>query len=664
VRHRRTGVVERVSVGSGGAEANGHSYYPSISAEGRYVAFSSDASNLVPGDTNNRSDIFVYDRETGSVTSYASNLVAGDTNGEADVFLYDRQAGTLERVSVGWDGAEANRRSGGASLSSDGRYVAFMSYAANLVPDDGNEAWDVFVRDRQGGTIERVSVASAGTEGNGDSYWPAISADGQYIAFHSCASNLVADDTNGATDVFVYDRQTGIVALVSLAADGTQGDGNSYRPAISGDGRYVAFGSEASKLVPADTNGQADVFVHDRQTGLIERVSVSEEGTEGNGWSRQASISGEGRYAAFASEASNLVEGDTNDSRDVFVCDLWGGDMPPYIALGEPAEGAKGSVGSGYNVARAKEDPFVLLDSRPVDGALIWVYDIDPSDGLSAPAIAWSRADFRRGVTDILVNPGRIGDGVIRSIVLRGDGTQTADLGIVVEGNAALMRFTDLRRGAAPPLGFLLSDGVVGGVSLRAGIEGADLSGFTAEGGWTLPGDVDGDGATDDLTGFYSNAGLRRLVARGDVNGDIVMGGDLNVLGVIRGDLKADVTSKGHEIGRVFVRGGLSDCAIVARTLRSVAVRGSIDRTSFEIEGLFGRLHSGGDLHDSSINARELNRVWVRGSICGDDGEIRSHSLRDEFFIRDQGWRGWIEEGHDNLFDGVRAWVGGTVGDA
>ena len=140
-----------------------------------------------------------------------------------------------------------------------------------------------------------------------------ISADGRYVAFISDASNLVPGDTNGVTDIFVYDRQTGTIERVSVAADGTQGNGGSCQPSISADGRYVAFSSYASNLVPGDTNGISDVFVYDRQTDTIERVSVAADGTQGNSYSWQpASISADGRYVAFSSFASNLVPGDTN----------------------------------------------------------------------------------------------------------------------------------------------------------------------------------------------------------------------------------------------------------------------------------------------------------------------------------------------------------------
>jgi LPXTG-site transpeptidase (sortase) family protein len=345
------GDTTRVSVASDGTEANGLSTGRTISADGRYVAFSSAASNLVSGDTNGFRDIFVHDRQTGATTrvsvasdgtqgnnsshipsisadglyvafeSDASNLVSGDTNGTRDIFVHDRQTGVTTRVSVASSGTQANGGSYNAAISADGRYVAFESVASNLVSGDTNGARDVFVHDRQTGTTTRVSVASSGTQGNGNSHSPAISADGRYVAFHSFSNNLVSGDTNGAIDIFVRDRQTGATTRVSVASGGTQGNSNSEYSSFSADGRYVAFESNATNLVSGDTNGIRDIFVHDRQTGVTTRVSVASGGTQANNNSNTSSISSDGRYVAFHSYASNLVSGDTNGAIDVFVHD-------------------------------------------------------------------------------------------------------------------------------------------------------------------------------------------------------------------------------------------------------------------------------------------------------------------------------------------------------
>jgi len=351
VRDQQTGQTSRVSIATDGTQGNGGVDRPTISADGRYVVFRSAASNLVSGDTNSRPDIFVRDRQTNQTSrvsvatngtqgndysdepaissdgryvvfeSWASNLVSGDTNGQQDVFIRDRQTGQTSRVSVATNGTQGNGGSYWSTISADGRYVAFVSSASNLVSGDTNGQQDVFIRDQQLGQTSRVSVATNGTQGNDGSYRTTISADGRYVAFASYASNLVNGDTNGYLDVIVRDRQTGQTSRVSVATDGAQGNDLSDRPSISADGRYVVFESWASNLVSGDTNGQQDVFIHDRQTGQTSRVSIATNGTQGNGGSYWSTISGDGRYVAFASSASNLVSGDTNGVYDVFVHD-------------------------------------------------------------------------------------------------------------------------------------------------------------------------------------------------------------------------------------------------------------------------------------------------------------------------------------------------------
>ncbi|WP_152811008.1 TolB family protein, partial [Ostreibacterium oceani] len=348
VHDTQTGVTTRVSVDSSGTEGDSHSNTPSISADGRYVAFQSNATNLVAGDTNGTTDVFVHDTQTGDTTrvnvdslgtegdrdsfsssisadgryvafqSFATNLVAGDTNGNADIFVHDTQTGVTTRVSVDSVGTEADSYSQTPSISADGRYVAFTSTATNLVAGDTNGNTDIFVHDTQTGVTTRVNVDSVGTEGDNGSYNPSISADGRYVAFYSSATNLVAGDTNGVADIFVHDTQTGNTTRVSVDSVGTEGDGLSQSPSISADGRYVAFTSNATNLVAGDTNGTLDIFVHDTQTGVTTRVSVDSNDIEGDSYSTGPSISADGRYVAFESYATNLVAGDTNNAGDVF----------------------------------------------------------------------------------------------------------------------------------------------------------------------------------------------------------------------------------------------------------------------------------------------------------------------------------------------------------
>ncbi len=337
------------------AQGNNHSYEPAISSDGRYVSFISSASNLVPGDTNRAPDVFVRDRRLGTTRrvsvssteaqgnslngsfdpaissdgryvafySDASNLVRGDTNDATDVFVRDRRLGTTRRVSVSGTEAQGHRDSYGPAISSDGRYVAFISGASNLVPGDTNDTGEVFIRDRKLGTTRRVSVSSTEAQGNSGSSGPAISSDGRYVAFGSEASNLVPGDTNRAQDVFVRDRKLGTTRRVNVSSTEAQGNSNqgSAAAAISSDGRYVSFGSHASNLVPGDTNDTRDVFVRDRKLGTTRRVSVSGTEAQGNSPSFDPAISSAGRYVSFGSYSSNLVRGDTNGAIDVFVRD-------------------------------------------------------------------------------------------------------------------------------------------------------------------------------------------------------------------------------------------------------------------------------------------------------------------------------------------------------
>ncbi len=399
------GTTTRVSVASDSTEGNGYSGHPSISADGRFVAFYSGATNLVSGDTNDHWDVFVHDRQTGQTTrvsvasdgtegngfsglpsisddgryvafySHADNLVSSDTNSKTDVFVHDRETGQTTRVSVASDGSQgASTYVWGAldpSISADGRYVAFYSFFNNLVSGDTNdfcdvdhdgyyqeECPDIFVHDRQTSQTTRVSVASDGSEGWGESYWASISADGRYVAFHSGATNLVSNDTNGTWDAFVHDRDIGQTTRISEASDGTEGNNASGHPSISADGRYVTFYSIASNLVSGDTNvycdtdedGQyddncTDIFVHDRQTSQTTRVSVGSAGAEGNnGTGYVSDISGDGRYVTFRSEASNLVTGDTNDAWDVFVHDR---QAAQTIRVSVASDGSQGN-GDSY----------------------------------------------------------------------------------------------------------------------------------------------------------------------------------------------------------------------------------------------------------------------------------------------------------------------------
>ncbi len=224
------------------------------------------------------------------------------------VFVYDRQGGGIERVSVDASGGQANDWSYSGGLSADGRFVAFTSYATNLVPGDTNGWSDVFVKDRQTGSIERVSVdGSGGQATNGYSQGGVLSADGRFVGFSSYAPNLVPGDTNGDSDAFVKDRHTGAIERVSIDSSGNQAADGGYFSQMTPDGRYVVFLSRSPDLVPGAAGIYTEVFVHDRVTGETSQVSVSTGGIEGNGGSYEAEISADGRFVFFSSAASNLI---------------------------------------------------------------------------------------------------------------------------------------------------------------------------------------------------------------------------------------------------------------------------------------------------------------------------------------------------------------------
>jgi Tol biopolymer transport system component len=344
--------TQRISVGTAGAEGDSYSQIASVSADGRYVAFESQATNLIPGDVNGVSDVFVHDRSTGTTIlvsadssghigngdsrsasisadgrfvafqSYASNLIPVDANGDYDVFVRDLQAGTTEWVSISAGGGSPNGRSFAPAISSDGRYVAFHSEASNLILGDTNGVEDVFVRDRVAGTSERVSVDSAGVQANQISFSAEISPDGRFVGFQSFATNLVPGDTNGQRDIFLRDRQAGTTERVNVTTGGGQVGGQCFSFAISADGRYVAFSHDSDDLVPADTNVRVDAFLRDRQADTTERISVTSGEGQADGHSYATSISDDGRYVAMESNAGNLVAGDTNSTWDVFVRDV------------------------------------------------------------------------------------------------------------------------------------------------------------------------------------------------------------------------------------------------------------------------------------------------------------------------------------------------------
>jgi len=252
--------------------------------------------------------------------SIARNLVAGDTNGVEDVFVSDIASGTVTVASVGQSGARSNARSVHASISRNGRYVTFSTEASNLVPGDLNGLNDVYVRDLLGGTTRRASVSIEVTPTLDSSYNGSTSDDGRFVVFDSQADNLIEDDDNNVGDVFVRDMVTETNELVSVPAGGGQGDGWSHAPSMSADGRYIAFVSYSTNLV--NDAGGAGIFLRDRVLGTTTRVDVSPSGAPDNGYAYGARISADGSTVAYYSTGDNVIARDANSNYDIFVRDL------------------------------------------------------------------------------------------------------------------------------------------------------------------------------------------------------------------------------------------------------------------------------------------------------------------------------------------------------
>jgi len=354
VHDRKTRATTVVSLTPDGVPGNDFSGVPKLDGTGRRVVFVSRASDLVQGDTNLEQDVFLHDRKSGVTTrvnldnsgnqanggtsiavpsgngrivafdSGATNLVDGDTNAFSDIFVRDLKTGVTTRVSVNGAGGQTNNDnilSVGANLDTRGRYIPFISLATNLVPADINGRPDAFVHDRKTGAVYRVSVDSAGNEANGSSADVTTAGSGRFVAFTSIATNLVPDDSNGTADVFVHDRKTGATTRVSVDSTGAQGNGGSAVPSLSTDGRFVVFQSNATNLVTGDLNGHSDIFVHDRKTGETRRISQTHLGLETDGPNFFPTISGSGRFITYGSSGANLVHADVNGRDDVFVHD-------------------------------------------------------------------------------------------------------------------------------------------------------------------------------------------------------------------------------------------------------------------------------------------------------------------------------------------------------
>jgi RHS repeat-associated protein len=362
------GPTTMASVTTTGGLGDDGSDAPSVSADGRYVAFESWATNLVPGDTNDRGDIFVRDRGTGVTTrvsvtssggqsswasyqpsisadgrfvafeSYSPTLVPGDANGTNDVFVHDRASGTTSLVSLAGGGAQGNGWSQEPAISGNGRYVAFRSGATNLVGGDTNNQDDVFVRDLHTGTTTRASIGNVGQEANYGSWEPAISENGRYVAFVSWSMNLINSETNFNRTIYLRDTAAGTTSRVSVAAGGGLPDGHSDRPVITPDGRWVGYSTRATNLVSSDTSINEDVVLYDRQTGTNHLASVN--GAGNGSFGTRFSMSADARYVAFVQYPDVVVRDRTLGLTRTVSQDSWGLDA--NSGSGEPAMSADG----------------------------------------------------------------------------------------------------------------------------------------------------------------------------------------------------------------------------------------------------------------------------------------------------------------------------------
>ncbi len=376
VRDRWLGVTRRASVDLAGGNADGPSFDASISADGRYVVFTSAATDLVPNDRNWEYDIFVRDLWLGVTTRVSVNPEGGDATddsseasissygryvafvtwarlltpadtdwGPRDVIVRDMKLGTNTLATVGADGDQAEEACWEAAIAGSGRRVGFISSADNLVANDGNTWMDVFVRDLDTDETIRVSLDAAGGDPDNRSRHPRLSDDGQWVTVWSFASDLVSGDTNDQADIFIRDLDHGVTTRINRSNTGEQTVARgSWYPDISGDGRYVAYLTDATNLFPNDTNDCGDIMGYDRVTGVTSHLSATSAGGLSDRWSNNPSLSRDGRYVVFESLATDMVPGDTNDVWDVFIAQ--GPATGPHVSI--PAVARAGGAGAFF----------------------------------------------------------------------------------------------------------------------------------------------------------------------------------------------------------------------------------------------------------------------------------------------------------------------------
>jgi Tol biopolymer transport system component len=413
-----------VSTNADGATANATAFAPSLSNDGTFVTFSSLGDNLVMGDGNDAFDVFLKDLTTGEVVrlsqekppgqgvqagnddsffssvsgsgevvafdSAANNFANNDT-GQRDVFVTEAGSNDVDLVSI-----VNNQFATDPSISRDGTKVAFTATATGRAetgdPAPANTITSrVFVRDRDDDSLTEASTAENGDFADEASSDPDLSANGNFVAFTSDATNLLGADANPGTDVYVKSLLNDSVRNASTTADGDQGFGGSSNASISGNGRFVAFQSEAA-FVAEDSGGGSDVYLKDLKSGAIKLVTLNEDGIQANGDSFTPSISDDGRYVAFRSEADNLVSGDTNDRADIFVADTKTGEFLRF-ALAEDTSAAL---------------PDLVEPTISGDGSLVAFVDevsVAGNGGLTAGQVVVAPVEFGAGalrVADVL----------------------------------------------------------------------------------------------------------------------------------------------------------------------------------------------------------------------------------------------------------------------
>ncbi|MHA5053159.1 TolB family protein [Streptomyces sp. SD15] len=358
----------RASVATDGRQADGASGAPALSANGRYIAFTSTAANLVRGDTNGVADVFVHDLRTGRTQRIAEGPATGvalsgdgrhvvlatmaaltedDDNGLDDIYLYDRRTHRTERISHGHpdDAPPRAALNRAPAISANGRVVAYTTTTPDAAPGDTNGRDDVIVHDRRTGKNELVQYRTDGTLGEGDALFASLSADGRHVAFETADQLDPNHDWTHARNVYVRDRLKDTTEQISRPTRFVYKQ-SSFDSSISANGQMVAFSSNVASLVPGDTNNFTDVFAFDRKAQTTVRVSTAPDGTPANAVSSDASLSGDGRRVAFVSAATNLVLGDTNGVADVFVKDLRTGAVERVSVAADGTEADRPAVGS------------------------------------------------------------------------------------------------------------------------------------------------------------------------------------------------------------------------------------------------------------------------------------------------------------------------------